>query len=689
MEVRDLTCPTRWIGTFASTSHSRQPRLRNASFSPPNSRAHDACIALVDDAIQLGITSCFLVDRIQFLDDFSRSLLKECLVRDRSPSSIRLVNGQGNSDKAGTGKICFLCVHGTLYNQLSANHIVEDLTRGNATLKVPIVEVVEAKPDELRTMYRDVADVEVEDRWLRTMGDSSGWCAGYFMQRAEAIRNMSGKLWKEGKPGYSITSEDLKLSVPPGYLRKNKEVKVMQISTEVAMRYAQIYDELPPLFQLFTKVLQFATRMGFYKLPRSIMWEALNDLFAEGVDGDVMTVVLDEMAEMYLVVVEIVNGEQFLSFRTPALGDIAMDVCTPVQIQSICKALIERLEPIAASSFKVPLVMADLHLLRERPEQVRELWRQGYQALLHESSAKGWSQAEIDLWKEIIDDEIQGAGYKPSQILGDDFMYPSIAKRSVGTELPLLCVYSAPVAFGPAGHSLTVISRNIFHEYGLFHGASTRDTGQLFMSSRSAAERYLVEIDVIDSFLQQYGFMISEPHRDAERGCLEYLAMPAESDSDVVSKAWQFSSVYIPYFVLTRLKKLREWVDLIRHGPIPEAVLRGQTAIRKAYEALKSSDCRNDAAQQALLIMASMNWKPRDVPEYLPSRFYQTVARLRTAVLRRLNDSELAVLIHQQEIRDLEAFLLITPLLYSSQAVNDVYFRQLCEEQAGGTRIDI
>jgi len=110
-------------------------------------------------------------------------------------------------------------------------------------LEVPVVEVVEAPADELRTMFRDISDMEVEDRWLNVYAESSGYCAGYLMQRADTVRNLSGKLWKEGKPGFAITSEDLDLSIPRGYLRRNKELPVLTISTSLAMRFAQLYDD--------------------------------------------------------------------------------------------------------------------------------------------------------------------------------------------------------------------------------------------------------------------------------------------------------------------------------------------------------------------------------------------------------------------------------------------------------------
>jgi hypothetical protein len=43
------------------------------------SRAHDECIRIVNIAIEEGLASCFLVDRIHFLDEFSLSLIRECL----------------------------------------------------------------------------------------------------------------------------------------------------------------------------------------------------------------------------------------------------------------------------------------------------------------------------------------------------------------------------------------------------------------------------------------------------------------------------------------------------------------------------------------------------------------------------------------------------------------------------------
>ena len=66
--------------------------------------------------------------------------------------------------------------------------------------------------------------------------------------------------------------------------------------------------------------------------------------------------------------------------------------------------------------------------------------------------------------------------------------------------------------------------------------------------------------------------------------------------------------------------------------------------------------------------LATRNWKPKPVPEYLPILHYQTVARLRNKTLKRLSEAELIIYRHQQTIEDLEVFLVLTPLLYEAEA---------------------
>ena len=261
------------------------------------SRAHDECVHLVNLSLSEGLRSCFLVDRIQFLDDFSLSLIRECLhgrsskFRRSSSRFSELGSGEldasersasGTLDEECPGKICFLCVHVSLYNWKSASQIVADITRSHRSLHIPIITLGEATREELQTLFRDLADMEIEERWLDAYAESSGHCAGYFIERAAGIRKLSIIEWKAGRPGYTEITPALELCIPPGRVRMNKQVPVRLVSAEVAMRFSQVFDGLPPLFQTFCKILSLTTRTGCFDLPRTVMWEVLNDLITEG-----------------------------------------------------------------------------------------------------------------------------------------------------------------------------------------------------------------------------------------------------------------------------------------------------------------------------------------------------------------------------------------------------------------------
>jgi len=136
------------------------------------SRSHDLCIELVDLSLEKGLRSCFLIDRIQFLDEFSLSLLRECMFERKGPShrrrssrrrtsgvlKLRKLQGYDQADSAAgvaRGKVCFLCVHVSLYNWKSVSHVVENITRSQ--LEIPIIQLGEARKEELRTMFRDLS----------------------------------------------------------------------------------------------------------------------------------------------------------------------------------------------------------------------------------------------------------------------------------------------------------------------------------------------------------------------------------------------------------------------------------------------------------------------------------------------------------------------------------------------------
>ncbi len=80
------------------------------------SRSHDECIALVDLALEKSLHACFIIDRIQFLDEFSMSLIRECLcgrtmLQQKGRRSI-----SGTLNTIYTGKFVVLCVHVSFYN---------------------------------------------------------------------------------------------------------------------------------------------------------------------------------------------------------------------------------------------------------------------------------------------------------------------------------------------------------------------------------------------------------------------------------------------------------------------------------------------------------------------------------------------------------------------------------------------
>jgi hypothetical protein len=414
------------------------------------SRSHDECINLIDMALSKGLRACFLIDRIQFLDDFSLSLLRECLSdrennrrRSRRSSERRESVSRSKSFRLSelrVGKVCFLCVHVSFYSGKSALDVVSDISRSHDELQIPVVRVGEAKREELRTMFRDLSDMEVEDRWLDAYSDASGNCAGYFIERVAAIRTKSSKLWSEGKRPYAETTEKLVLHLPFGLVRRNKTLPVMEVSAEIAMRFHQIFDELPPLCQTTLKVLTVSSRGGFvYHLPQKVLWEVLNDLIADGVEWNIFTTLVSELAHLDIVKIERNNDEDVLTFQCPAFADVAYDVSTPVQIQSIAGALAERLYPRLNDSFVVPLILAGLHhLLGRSGSALKDFWIKGYNQFLNECI--GCSEAHKNKWKECIDDEISSTGCSTCEILGGKFCLDKSEPRTVGKILPLLKV---------------------------------------------------------------------------------------------------------------------------------------------------------------------------------------------------------------------------------------------------------
>jgi hypothetical protein len=176
-----------------------------------------------------------------------------------------------------------------------------------------------------------MSDIEVEDRCLDAFAEASGFAAEYFLERFQALRNRSSELWKEGQPALVETSVDLVFHIPPRLVRKNKDIKVSEIKAEIAMLFASLFDEIPPLCQMVLKIVTIATRRGFYKLPYKILGECMNDLIANGVEGSVLDVILAELVEICVIKFEGADvakpaWNDLLSIQNPALADTAMEV---------------------------------------------------------------------------------------------------------------------------------------------------------------------------------------------------------------------------------------------------------------------------------------------------------------------------------------------------------------------------
>jgi hypothetical protein len=643
------------------------------------SRAHDECISLINLAMGNGIHACFVVDRVHRLDDFSLSLIRECLHgttrRHRSyhenteailsPHGFHASQSNGRtSGEIETGKLCFLCVHVSLYNCKSAEQIVNEITRSHKSLSIPIVTVGEATKEELQAMSMQITGVAIAKRHIDVSGPASGFCAGYFAERNGAYRNVSSKLWSEGKLGFTEINNKLEVSISPGALRAVATLPVTRLGGEVAMRFSHVFEVLPPLFQTFCKVLAIASRTTFYKLPKTIMWSVLNDLIADGVEHDIFNLVVDEMIEMKLVKVESLNIDTAFAFQCPALGDIAFDVCTPIQLKSIARALIERLEPHLKEHFTLPFVMANLHdLVGDSFESKEELSILGYNLFMQE--IKSWDIEKVFEWKEKLGEEILALGCHPALVMGDDAnLIYRFTMSSVSETLNLLKQYHSPIAFGPLGLSLSIITVNVYFLCGEYYDIKM---AQVCEDLLSGCNRYMREVDILESFLSKYGCLAEPDMLRNERRLINDISISAKSMNDVEQKASILYNDFIPTHVIDRICRIHKFVQMIRRMESLDIIQTSEKTILYAYEAFKAPKLPCECAQDAIMILATKNWRARPIPEHLPLYYLQTLARIRNKVLKQLSEAELVFWKHQQSPIDLEAFLIVSSLIYNAQ----------------------
>lgn len=217
--------------------------------------------------------------------------------------------------------------------------------------------------------------------------------------------------------------------------------------------------------------------------------------------------------------------------------------------------------------------------------------------------------------------------------------------------LPRTKIYRPPIGFGPMGHTLSLICRNIFHEHGVFHGYSDEKVKELYAATKTASERYFKEVSVLENFLGKHSCEAIPGELNEEQEMMAYITTPAQNGNGVLSKAVLLLDEFIPKVVERRRGRLKKLIEKLRFEGTPDVfqnIRKEDIALHAAYQALQKPKPSAEVSQDALMILAVRNWKPRKLPEYLPIRRYHTVATIRTIVLKSLTDAELFIYRHQQ-----------------------------------------
>jgi len=329
--------------------------------------------------------------------------------------------------------------------------------------------------------------------------------------------------------------------------------------------------------------------------------------------------------------------------------------------------LVARLEPEMRGNYQVPLVVAGLLSLMGETDatKLKALWLQSYRTF--KKTSQDWNGKQINKWKEIMDDEIREiSGQEAAQILN----FVVQPRKLLSPNVAMQKLYIAPVSLGPMGLSFSVICRNTFHEFGIFHGASSPEqASRLREATGSACGRYMMQMTVLENYMTELGVGAPWDEIEAELEMVSFLANPAQDVASVETKSVLILEEIIPRFIEHRLQRLYKLTGNVREQFKRDNEIDLFTSCSKnrvlgrAYAALQAEKSRMDAAQDAIMILAVSNWKPMPIPEYLPETHQQSVANIRNAVLKRLSDVEVSMFRHQQSVDDLEAFLVVTPLL--------------------------
>jgi len=615
------------------------------------SSAHEQCIRLVNKALSKGYKMCFVVDRVQFLDDFSLSLIRECL-------------HNGKSENATGGKMSFLCVHLPFYDWHSAQHIVDDITRSQEQHSVPIFEVVEMNVEELKLLQNSLIGTHGDDRLLEITAKQCGYCAGFFFEMTAAMTKETTRLWAEGKPGLKHMQHNAKITIPVGMTRAVRHFPVSKANASVYMHLSQIYDELPPFFQLVVKVLAVAEYRGIFVPPRILVWQVSNDLVAEGIPVESFDGLLSSMEEMYLINVD--KAKKCVKVRTPGICDIAVESSTPIQLKAIRRAVLDRMEEVSDSSFRFLARKAILYgeLCYEK-DVLRDAWKQARYSFEKQSSSwpsKLKHRVEEFMIEEMIEWDVN---------VESDNLHHALRRFSCGEQCAVstntagLFLYMAPVAFGPLGDSLTILVEGIFREWTSMADKDTSLDDKHAQDASTASQRYLRQRDILESALSVSHPPSSENSIRQEDSVIQTVGSASNSIQDVLEKQGLYDEKLI-FIIEDRLVRLRLWAkEILKQGNV-SLVEKAPLPIQRAFMYMAHHDpneSKTDAVQHAMMILASMNWKPPRVKEQISLLHRQTVARLRNRLLRQQTHADKRLNRHVNQLEDFEVWLCTTALL--------------------------
>jgi hypothetical protein len=149
------------------------------------SLAHDEAVDLVHSAIKHGMSGCFVVDRVQALDSYSVSLIRECL--HHKPRMKGSLNQEAHECAvSAVGRVSFLCVHVPTFRGKSASDLAVSLARLNRSVEIPVIEVNQSSVEDIRKMCLPMnlkGSVIFDNDYYRVITRDSGFCSGMCIER--------------------------------------------------------------------------------------------------------------------------------------------------------------------------------------------------------------------------------------------------------------------------------------------------------------------------------------------------------------------------------------------------------------------------------------------------------------------------------------------------------------------------